>query len=104
VAPGTIRVPLTSALPSLTPEVLARAVAVRVVDVRFVLDQLAALNAGRNPDAEHRRLPRGLRGALDLSRVGMFGFSSAARPQPRPRPRTGASRLASTWTAPCSET
>jgi dienelactone hydrolase len=69
---GRVEVP---ALPALRPEVLARAVAVRVVDIRFVLDQLIALNAGRNPDAEHRRLPRGLRGALDMSRVGMFGFS-----------------------------
>nr|AHE14778.1 putative lipase [uncultured bacterium] len=69
---GRVEVP---ALPPLTPEVLTRAVLVRVADVRFVLDQLTALNAGRNPDAEHQRLPRGLRGALDLSRVGMFGFS-----------------------------
>jgi predicted dienelactone hydrolase len=46
-----------------------------VADTRFVLDSLVALNAGRNPDAEQRRLPAGLRGALDLSRVGMFGHS-----------------------------
>jgi hypothetical protein len=50
-------------------------VAVRVADTRFVLDRLVALNAGRNPDAEQRPLPAGLRGALDLSRVGMFGHS-----------------------------
>ena len=65
----------TSALPALTLEVLERAVAVRVADTRFVLDTLVALNAGRNPDAEHRRLPAGLRGAMRLSRVGMFGHS-----------------------------
>ena len=64
-----------SALPPLTPEVLERAVAVRVADTRFVLDMLSALNAGRNPDAEHRRLPAGLRGSMRLSRVGMFGHS-----------------------------
>jgi predicted dienelactone hydrolase len=64
-----------SALPPLTPDVLERAVAVRVADTRFVLDTLVALNAGRNPDAEHRRLPVGLRGALRLSKVGMFGHS-----------------------------
>ena len=64
-----------SALPPLTPEVLERAVAVRVADTRFVLDMLSALNAGRNPDAEHRQLPAGLRGSMRLSRVGMFGHS-----------------------------
>ncbi|MFK3982340.1 alpha/beta hydrolase family protein [Micromonospora sp. NPDC050397] len=48
----------------------------RVGDTRFVLDQLAELAAGRNPDAESRRLPDGLVRALDLSRVGMFGHSA----------------------------
>ena len=60
---------------TLTPAVAAQAVAVRVADTRFVLDTLSALNAGGNPDAEHRPLPNGLRGALNLSRVGMFGHS-----------------------------
>src|SRR5919199_2708292 len=69
---GRVEVP---AMPPLTPDVAARAVAVRVVDTRFVLDQLATVNAGGNPDAEHRPLPAGLRGALKLSRVGMFGHS-----------------------------
>jgi predicted dienelactone hydrolase len=65
----------TPAMPDLTPEVLEKAVAVRVADTRFVLDTLTALNAGMNPDAEHRPLPSGLRGALRLSTVGMFGHS-----------------------------
>jgi hypothetical protein len=60
---------------TLTPDVAAQAVAVRVADTRFVLDTLRALNAGGNPDAEHRPLPDGLRGALNLSAVGMFGHS-----------------------------
>jgi predicted dienelactone hydrolase len=47
----------------------------RVADVSFVLDQLALLNGGGNPDHEHRPLPHGLRGALDLRRTGMFGQS-----------------------------
>ncbi|MGW4420599.1 alpha/beta hydrolase family protein [Streptosporangium sp. NPDC004631] len=51
------------------------AVKVRVDDTRFVLDRLAALQAGRNPDAGHRALPRGLSGGLDLKRIGMFGHS-----------------------------
>jgi alpha-beta hydrolase superfamily lysophospholipase len=52
------------------------ALAARVADTRFVLDQLARLNTGDNPDAEHRDLPQNLTGALDLSRVGMFGHSA----------------------------
>jgi dienelactone hydrolase len=47
----------------------------RVADVSFVLDQLAVLNRGGNPDHERRPLPPGLRGALDLDRTGMFGQS-----------------------------
>ncbi|MFD8394922.1 hypothetical protein ACFV2N_38480 [Streptomyces sp. NPDC059680] len=40
-----------------------------------MLDRVEDLGAGRNPDAEHRPLPAGLCGALDLDRVGMFGWS-----------------------------
>jgi hypothetical protein len=54
---------------------LRKIVAVRTADARFVLDELTALNAGHDPDAEHRALPAGLAGALDLQRVGMFGNS-----------------------------
>ncbi|MGW3496633.1 alpha/beta hydrolase family protein [Streptomyces sp. NPDC001020] len=53
----------------------AGVVAVRATDTRFVLDRLAALAAGANPDAEHRPVPRGLGAALDLTSVGMFGHS-----------------------------
>lgn len=48
---------------------------VRVADSRFVLDALAALDGGRNPDAGRRRLPAGLRGGFDLRRVGFYGHS-----------------------------
>ncbi|MFF3670960.1 alpha/beta hydrolase family protein [Microtetraspora malaysiensis] len=48
----------------------------RIADTRFVLDQLTVLDRGGNPDADHRKLPKGLRGLLDLSRVGMFGYSA----------------------------
>jgi dienelactone hydrolase len=65
----------TSTITSLDPAILAQHVAVRVADARFLLDQLAVLNTGGNPDAEHRRLPYGLAGTLDLSRVGMIGNS-----------------------------
>ncbi|MBT2211061.1 lipase [Actinomadura sp. NEAU-AAG7] len=56
-------------------EEIARAAKVRLEDTRFVLGRLAALNAGRNPDAEGRELPNGLQGSMDLSRIGMFGHS-----------------------------
>ncbi|ARF59529.1 alpha/beta hydrolase [Streptomyces gilvosporeus] len=48
----------------------------RIADLRFVLDQLAALAAGRNPDAAGRAVPAGLGRALDLRRVGVFGHSA----------------------------
>jgi dienelactone hydrolase len=56
--------------PATTKEIVSR-----VADVRFILDQLTVINRGGNPDHDHRPLPRGLRGALDLGRVGMFGQS-----------------------------
>ncbi|MFG1603495.1 alpha/beta hydrolase family protein [Actinoplanes sp. NPDC049265] len=46
-----------------------------VHDIRFVLDRVEDIAAGRNPDAEGRKLPAGLGAALDLRRVGMFGWS-----------------------------
>ena len=64
----------TSAIPD-TPEAGEQAVAVRVADTRFVLDTLTALNAGKNPDAEHRNSRSGLPGALRMSSVAMFGHS-----------------------------
>ena len=57
-------------VPQLTAEV-----AERDKDMRFVLDELTAIDHGANPDAEHRPLPTGLRGALNLNEVGMFGMS-----------------------------
>lgn len=44
-------------------------------DIRFVLDRVTDIAGGRNPDAERRPLPAGLADALDLRRVGMFGWS-----------------------------
>jgi Platelet-activating factor acetylhydrolase, isoform II len=62
-------------LPPDSDQVNTEATAVRVADTRFVLDQLAAIAAGHDPDAEHLPLPSGLAGALNLSEVGMFGHS-----------------------------
>ncbi|MFD8593131.1 MFS transporter [Streptomyces sp. NPDC059637] len=53
-----------------------KAIETRVHDIRFVLDRLAVLGAGGNPDAGKRRLPHGLGRALDLERVGMYGHSA----------------------------
>ncbi|MEN3615625.1 acetylhydrolase [Plantactinospora sp. ZYX-F-223] len=47
-------------------------------DLRFVLDRVEDLAAGRNPDAERRPLPAGLGAALDLRRIGMAGWSKGA--------------------------
>jgi predicted dienelactone hydrolase len=44
-------------------------------DLRFVLDCVEQLAAGRNPDAGHRKLPTGLLGSLDARRMGVFGWS-----------------------------
>jgi hypothetical protein len=65
---------VVSTLPPDSDQVNTEATAVRVADTRFVLGQLAQINAGHDP-GPGPRLPRGLAGALDLSEVGMFGFS-----------------------------
>ncbi|MER5710487.1 acetylhydrolase [Streptomyces sp. NPDC002122] len=44
-------------------------------DLRFLLDCVEQLAAGRNPDADHRQLPAGLLGSLDPRRIGAFGWS-----------------------------
>jgi dienelactone hydrolase len=51
----------------------------RAKDTSFVLDALTAIDHGHNPDADHHQLPRGLRGALDLNRVGMFAHSAGGQ-------------------------
>ncbi|MEU1183803.1 Tat pathway signal protein [Streptomyces sp. NPDC005820] len=54
---------------------IKKSLAVRTADTGFVLDQLAAMNAGQNPDADGRPLPSGLTGTLNLCKVGMVGSS-----------------------------
>ncbi|MBX7547768.1 acetylhydrolase [Streptomyces sp. tea 10] len=65
---GRVVVPLRDPQHALGPGDFAR-------DIRFVLDCVEDLDAGRSPDAEQRPLPAGLCGALDLHRIGMFGWS-----------------------------
>jgi hypothetical protein len=65
------------ALQTLPPEPYAQlARATRVADVRQVLGALERLARGHNPDADGRRLPRGLGEILDLSRIGAYGHSA----------------------------
>ena len=69
----------TVAVPAFTDanqaELSAKEIGSRVADVRFVLDRLAVISGGGNPDHERRPLPQGLHDALDLRRAGMFGQS-----------------------------
>ncbi|GHF35515.1 esterase [Kitasatospora xanthocidica] len=44
-------------------------------DLRFLLDLVDDLAAGRNPDVDRRALPAGLLGGLDPDTVGAFGWS-----------------------------
>jgi dienelactone hydrolase len=60
----------TDEVPQTVKEISSRA-----ADVSFILDQLTVINRGGNPGHEQRPLPRGLRGALDLGHIGMFGES-----------------------------
>ncbi|MFJ9417994.1 alpha/beta hydrolase family protein [Streptomyces sp. NPDC101227] len=50
-------------------------IAVRAADTHFVIDQLAAIADGRNPDVDHAPLPHGLSHAVNMNRIGMFGAS-----------------------------
>jgi predicted dienelactone hydrolase len=60
-----------------TEQALAKKIfAVRVADVRYVVGALTALDTGREPDAGHQPLPRGLAGSLNLRKIGMFGVSA----------------------------
>ncbi|GAA2817747.1 lipase [Kitasatospora paracochleata] len=65
----------TLSLPDDPGAFIDKALAVRVADTAFVLDQLAGIDAGADPDVDGQPLPDGLAGALDLARVGMFGHS-----------------------------
>ncbi|WP_229713479.1 alpha/beta hydrolase family protein [Streptomyces fuscichromogenes] len=44
-------------------------------DLRFLLDCVEMLAAGRSPDVDGKPLPQGLLGALDPCRIGAFGWS-----------------------------
>lgn len=67
---------VTEILPALNAEVALKLMDVRVDDVRLVLDRLTELSQGLNPDAGKKTLPEGLREALDLDQIGIFGHSA----------------------------
>ncbi|MGA8942005.1 MAG: FtsX-like permease family protein [Thermoactinomyces sp.] len=67
---------VTQKLPKLSAEVVLKAIDARVEDMQYILDQLAALQKGINPDHKQRKLPPGIEKAFDLSRVGIFGHSA----------------------------
>jgi len=99
---------VTTAIPPITPDneqaLSIEEVESKVADVRFVLDQLAAINRGDNPDQAHRPLPQGLRGALDLDRIGMFGHSTGGSTTAHalhvePRIKAGVNLDGTLWTA-----
>lgn len=48
---------------------------VRAADIKFVIDQLGIISNGGNPDPGHPTLPTGLAKAVDMSHIGMFGWS-----------------------------
>lgn len=54
---------------------VGQALQVRVADTRFVLDRLADLGTGADPDADGHPLPANLAAILDLSKIAMFGHS-----------------------------
>ncbi|MBF6341105.1 hypothetical protein IU450_35215 [Nocardia abscessus] len=74
--PGGRIVPPAPAPDGFDTKIRKKYIAARLSDVRFVLDSLARLTRGENPDADHRALPAGLGRALDLEHVGMVGHSS----------------------------
>ncbi|MFT2019418.1 alpha/beta hydrolase [Streptomyces sp. 796.1] len=73
---GTLRETEFRGDPRADPELFATVIAVRIADVRFVLDRLLAAATGAAPGAGRRALPRGLAQAIDPHRVGVYGHSA----------------------------
>ncbi|MFE6686859.1 alpha/beta hydrolase [Streptomyces sp. NPDC057743] len=74
--PGRVRTTEFRYDPRTDPPLFRTAIETRIADLRFVVDQLALLAAGENPDAAGRALPAGLERALDLRRLGAYGHSA----------------------------
>lgn len=67
---------VTEKLPAHSPETILKIIDVRVKDIHFVVDQLASIQKGKNPDHQKRKLPSGLHKSLDLTHMGIFGHSA----------------------------
>ncbi|MFE6858514.1 alpha/beta hydrolase family protein [Nocardia sp. NPDC057668] len=74
--PGGRLVQAASMPDGITPEVRKKFIDARLRDTTLVLDSLARLAQGDNPDVEHRALPGGLGAVLDMNHIGMVGHSS----------------------------
>ncbi|MBZ2174327.1 FtsX-like permease family protein [Schnuerera sp. xch1] len=66
----------TGKLKDMNAETVLKMMDVRVDDMKYVLDQLAAIQGGKNSDHNRRELPIGLAKALNLTKVGIFGHSA----------------------------
>jgi len=73
---GRVRTIALPADPRVDPAVFRAMIDTRLADAKFVLDRLAVLAGGGNPDVTGRALPRHLGRALDLRRVGAYGHSA----------------------------
>ncbi|MFI6926443.1 alpha/beta hydrolase family protein [Nonomuraea spiralis] len=96
----------------LTPQVIAKLLVrhsrARLADMRYVLDRIADLGRGRDLGEDAGRLPAGLRGAPDLTRVGALGQSlggSVAAQLAHDDPRVDAGvNLDGSYTGPVAKT
>ncbi|MFE3308805.1 alpha/beta hydrolase [Embleya sp. NPDC059213] len=73
---GRVRWTVLRADPRSDPGLFRTLIDTRIADTRFVLEQLAVLASGGNPDPTAPALPDGLHRALDLRRVGVYGHSA----------------------------
>lgn len=48
---------------------------IRAADIKFVINALGKISNGSNPDYGHATLPAGLSKNVDMSKIGMFGWS-----------------------------
>lgn len=89
-----------AAIPEIDDAVITQAAEVRVADTRFVLDQLAALDAGRNPTRAGGGSPRACSARSTWTASAWSATPSAAAPRPRRCTTTPVCGPASTSTAP----
>jgi hypothetical protein len=91
---------VTSAVPQFTDAdeipLSIKEIESRAADVSFILDQLAAISRGGNPDHEHRPLPRGLHDAFDLDSDS--GSTAVHALHTDPRVKAGVSLDGTLWT------